>query len=305
MEAPIDRRQSENLSVTNAQPRVAPLGKSIGAEVTGIDVGAGVDEPSMAFIRDALNRHSVVVLRNQNFTSEDQVAFARRLGDIRTSFYNRYSVPGQPELSVVSNILKDGEAIGIADAGMLWHTDASYLKTPDMYTLLYGLEIPHRDGKAMGDTIFSSAWGAYDALPDAVKTRIDTLHATHSFADHLEKKKKAKNLKRAPLTAAQKAELPDVEHPVVRTHPLTQRRCLFVTEGHTSSIVGLPAEESDTLLQQLWDQIRKPEFHYRHSWRKGDLIIWDNCAVQHLAVFDYGDVPRRLHRAGVLGPVPY
>ena len=304
MQTSIDRPRSAQLAVTDNEPRVIALGMAIGAEVTGVDVGAGIDEAAMNVVRDALNRHSVIVLRDQHLSPSDQIAFSKRLGEIRTSFYNRYSVPGNPELSVVSNIMKDGEAIGIADAGMLWHTDGSYLKAPDMYTILYGIEIPHRDGKPIGDTIFSSAWAAYEALPEATKKAIAGLRATHSFTDHLEKKKKAKNLKRAPLTEAQKAELPDVDHPIVRTHPITGRACLFVTEGHTSSIVGLESDPSDALLKDLWDQIRKPEFQYRHSWKKGDLLIWDNCAVQHLAVFDYGDTPRRLHRAGVHGSVP-
>jgi taurine dioxygenase len=228
------------------------------------------------------------------------------LGDMRVSFYNRYGVPGQPELSVVSNIKReDGEAIGIADAGMLWHTDASYMKTPDMYTVLYGLEIPELDGKVLGDTVFTSAWQAYEALPEAMKKRIAGMRATHSFIHHLDKKKKGGNLKRAPLTEAQKAELPDVDHPIVRTHPVNGRSCLFVTEGHTSAVVGLPEAESDALLEALWTQLKDPAFHYRHSWRKGDLIVWDNCAVHHLAIFDYGEIPRRLHRAGILGPVPF
>ena len=305
METSLDRTRSTAPSATTALPRVVPLGKSIGAEVAGIDVGAGVDERAMDVVRDALNRYSVIVLRDQALTPADQIAFSRRLGEIRTSFYNRYSVPGHPELSVVSNIKKNGEAIGIADAGMLWHTDGSYLKAPDMYTILYGLEIPHRDGRPIGDTIFSSSWAAYDALPPALKARLAGMKATHSFADHLDKKKKAKNLKRAPLTAAQQAELPDVDHPVVRTHPVTGRACLFATEGHTSAIAGMDADESAALLTELWEQIRKPEFQYRHSWKKHDLLIWDNAAVQHLAVFDYDDVPRRLHRAGVHGSVPY
>ena len=285
--------------------RIIPLGSPIGAEVTGIDASVPISDLAMQTIWKALDDHSVIVLRDQRIAPANQVALARRLGDMRTSFYNRYSVPGQPELSVVSNIKEGGELIGIADAGMLWHTDASYLKTPDMYTLLYGIEIPQRDGKAIGDTLFSSTWAAYESLPAETKDRIAGARAIHSFTDHLEKKRQANNLKRAPLTEAQKAELPDVDHPVVRTHPRTGRRCLFVTEGHTSTIVGLPAQESAELLSLLWDQIRKPEFHYRHSWRKGDLVIWDNCAVQHLAVFDYGDTPRRLHRAGVMGTVPY
>jgi taurine dioxygenase len=280
-------------------------GPGIGAEILGVDAGKGLDDEAFAFVRNALHEYSVIVLRDQHLTPAEQVAFTGRLGDMRVSFYNRYGVPGQPELSVVSNIKReDGEAIGIADAGMLWHTDASYLKTPDMYTVLYGLEIPERDGQVLGDTVFTSAWQAYEALPEAMKKRLAGMRATHSFIHHLDKKKKAGNLKRAPLTEKQKAELPDVDHPIVRTHPVNGRPCLFVTEGHTSAVVGLPEAESDALLETLWNQLKNPAFHYRHTWRKGDLIVWDNCAVHHLAVFDYGDIPRRLHRAGILGPEP-
>lgn len=298
--------QASPLAAGRSSARAAvPLGAPIGAEIRGVDVAAGPSEQDYQFIRDALHQHSVIVLRGQDITPGQQKEFARRLGEMRTSFYNRYGVPGHPELTIVSNLKReDGEALGIADAGMLWHTDASYLKTPDMYTVLYGIEIPHRDGKAIGDTVFSSAWGAYDALPDAMKERVDGLRAVHSFAAHIEKKKARGQLKRAPLTAEQRAALPDVDHPVVRRHPVNGRKCLFVTEGHTSEIVGLPAAEGAELLRLLTEHVKQPQFHYRHSWRKGDLIVWDNCAVQHLAIFDYGDIPRRLHRAGILGPVP-
>jgi taurine dioxygenase len=277
----------------------------VGAEITGIDVNAGLDERSFNVVRDALHEYCVVVLPGQQLTPQGQIAFTKRFGEMRTSFYNRYGVPGFPELSIVSNILDDkGEAIGIADAGMLWHTDASYLPKPDMYTLLYGVEIPHAEGRPLGDTVFASSTRAFEALPAEMQTRLRGLRAVHSFIDHLEKKRRAGNLKRAPLTEKQKGELPDVLHPVVRTHPVTGRPCLYVTEGHTARIDGLSSEESDALLKQLADQLHNPKFHYRHKWTKGDLLIWDNCSAHHLAIFDYGDTPRRLHRAGVLGPVP-
>ncbi len=285
--------------------RVNELGPGVGAEVTGVDVKAGLDDRAFNIVRDALHEYSVVVLPGQDLPPEDQIAFTRRFGEMRTSFYNRYGVPGFPELSVVSNILDDkGEAIGIADAGMLWHTDASYLPRPDMYTLLYGIDIPQAGGASLGDTVFASSWRAFEALPPEMQSRLRGLRAMHSFIDHLEKKRQAGNLKRAPLTEKQKAELPDVLHPVVRTHPVTGRPCLYVTEGHTSRIEGLGDEESDALLKQLADHLHDPRFHYRHRWTKGDLLIWDNCSAHHLAIFDYGTKPRRLHRAGVLGTVP-
>ena len=288
-----------------ATPGVVLRGPGVGAEVTGVDVAGGVDAREFKTVLDALHEYSVIVLRGQTLSPDDQIAFTKRFGEMRTSFYNRYGVPGHPELSIVSNIVDEkGESIGIADAGMLWHTDASYLPTPDMYTLLYGIEIPQADGRPLGDPVFTSSQLAFEALPPDLQTRLRGLRAVHSFVDHLAKKQRAGNLKRAPLTAQQKAELPDVSHPIVRTHPVTGRPCLYVTEGHTSRIEGLADAESAELLGMLDAHLKNPRFHYRHQWKPGDLLIWDNCSAHHLAVFDYGTQPRRLHRAGVVGPVP-
>lgn len=287
-------------------PHVIPGSNGVGATVAGIEIAAGVDQADFKTVLDALHEYSVVVLPGQKLTPETQLAFARRLGELRTSFYNRYGVPGFPDLSVVSNILgEDGQAIGIADAGMLWHTDASYLPKPDMYSILYGIEIPVVDGKPRGDTLFTSSWRAFEALPAEMQARLKRLSAVHSFVGHIEKKRRAGNLKRAPLTEAQKAELPDVLHPVVRTHPVTGRPCLYVTEGHTTKIDGIDEQESDALLNFLGEHLKNPEFQYRHHWTAGDLLIWDNCSAHHLAIFDYGDIPRRMHRAGVLGAAPF
>lgn len=285
--------------------RAVPLPTPVGVEVEGLDIAAGPSESDYQFLRDALHEHSVLILHGQDITPQQQRDFAAHFGDLRTSFYNRYGVQDVPALSIVSNIRReDGEHIGIADAGMLWHTDGSYLKTPDMYTVLYGIQIPVRDGTVLGDTVFSSTWAAYEALPSELRQRLDGMRAVHSFSAHIEKKQAKGQLKRDPLTAQQRDALPDVEHPVVRRHPVNGRKCLFVTEGHTSRIVGMDGPEGEELLTFLTEHVKKPEFHYRHHWRKGDLIVWDNCAVQHLAVFDYGDIPRRLHRAGVAGTVP-
>jgi taurine dioxygenase len=297
--------QASAARAARATPAAIPMQAPIGAEIVGIDVAAGPSDADYAFLRDALHEHSVIVLRGQDISPQQEQAFAERFGELRTSFYNRYAVPGVPALTVVSNIRRaDGELIGIADAGMLWHTDGSYLQSPDLYTVLYGIEIPQQDGKVLGDTVFASAWGAYDALPPEMQRRVDGLRAVHSFSAHIAKKEAHGQLKRAPLSADQQKALPDVEHPVVRTHPANGRKCLFVTEGHTSRIVGLEPAESAQLLDFLTGHLKQPPFQYRHSWRKGDLLVWDNCAVQHLAVFDYGQVPRRLHRAGIAGPVP-
>ncbi|MGE0315150.1 MAG: TauD/TfdA dioxygenase family protein [Lautropia sp.] len=283
---------------------VRPLTPQVGAEILGVDVCEGIDERTFLRIRDALHRHGVIVLREQQLSPATQVRLAERFGPLRVSFYNKYAVPGHPELTVVSNIVEDGRSIGIADAGMLWHTDASYLRTPDAYTLLYAIEVPAPEGAPLGDTLFSSAAAAYEALTEHDRQRLDGLKGVHSFAWHLERKAQAGQLKRAPLSAAQKSETPDVQHPVVRTHPVTARRCLYVTEGHTAAIAGMSTADSDALLAELTAHLARPEFIYRHHWRPGDLVIWDNCTVHHLAVFDYGERRRRLHRTGICGPVP-
>jgi taurine dioxygenase len=286
-------------------PTVVPMNAPLGAQIEGADIAAGIDEPAMDVIRKAISDYSVIVLRDQHISPQQQTDFSKRFGEMRVSFYNRYGVPDHPELTTVSNIKDEsGKDIGIADAGMLWHSDASYLPQPDMYTLLYAVEVPHENGKPLGDTSFTNCWTAYDDLPHPLKDRLKDMKAVHSFVHHLAKKAAKGQLKRDPLTPEQKAALPDVEHPIVRTHPVNGRLCLYVTDGHTASIVGLPQAESDALLEELRQHIQQPRYHYRHSWRVGDVVIWDNAALQHLAHFDYGTIPRKLWRSGILGPVP-
>jgi len=281
-----------------------PLESPIGAEIKGIEVKDGLNEEHYAFVRQALDDYSVVILREQDVSPAAQRAFAAGIGTLRPLVYGRYSLPGFPEVMIVSNIKKDGQHIGISDAGSLWHSDGAYLREPDMYSLLYGIEIPQRDGRALGDTLFASVWKAYEALDEETQASLAGMHCINSFAWHLDKKASLGQLTRAPLTPEQKANTPDVEHPVVRRHPHTGRPCLYVNEAQTRAIVGLPEADSDALLARLCAHIVSPRFVYRHQWRKGDLVIWDNCAVQHLASFDYGDIPRLMHRTGTFGPAP-
>ncbi len=287
--------------------QVRPLAPALGAEILGLDLATALSRDAVQLVLDSLHRYGVVVVRDQHLTPDEQTAFMAMLGPIKKSSYSRanaFCVPGHPDMMVISNIVENGRNIGLMDAGAMWHADGTHLAHPDMYTALYALEVPHKDGKAVGDTLFASTAEAYDALPEALKQRIAGRKAVHSFTHHIEKKRRLGDLRRPPLTDAQKAELPDVEHPIVVAHPVTGRKNLFVTEGHTARIAGLPEAESEALLEELWAHIRKPEFIYRHSWRVGDLLIWDNRATQHLAIFDYGDLPRRMHRLETIGPVP-
>lgn len=286
-----------------SDPRIVPITPAIGAEIKEMDLARGVSDADMALARDALNRFSVIVLRDQHLSPPQQIEFSRRLGPIRVTYMSHLAPQGFTELLTISNIKKNGEPIGLVDAGALWHSDGSYVKIPDLYTVLYALEVPQRDGQVLGDTCFVSTAAAYDDLPTDIKRRIAGRKAVHSIEHHV-KKKIAANFKAPPLSAAQREALPDVEHPIIRTHPVTGRKCIYATEGHTRSIAGMPEAESEELLKFLWAHVTKPEYLYRHNWRVGDLVVWDNCATQHLAITDYGDIPRRLHRAGIAGPVP-
>jgi taurine dioxygenase len=283
--------------------RVVPLGPLTGAEIAGVDAAAGVGEADMQVIREALHASGVIVLRDQRLTPAQQVAFARQLGELRVSFFNKFAVEDCPELTIVSNIRReDGTPIGLVDAGALWHVDGSYLPKPDAYTVLYAQLIPERDGKALGDTAFAHNGAALAALPAGLQQRLRGLRALHSITEHVERKGAAGFYK--PPIDHNATPLPDVSHPVVRRHPVTGQECLLVTEGHTKEIEGMDSDESAALLRQLWDHSVRPEFVYQHNWRPGDLLAWDNCTVQHLAISDYGNLPRRLHRAGIGGGVP-
>ena len=228
----------------------------------------------------------------------------------------KMSVEGHPEILVISNVLdENGNAIGSQDAGRFWHSDLSYKKEPSMLSALYALEVPEKDGRVLGDTSFASTTAAYDALPADLKRRVDGLKNVHSYRHYRAKNIQAQKEEEARggrviqehvLTEEQLKSVPDVETPLVRTHPVTGRKGLFANEAHTSHIPGMSAAESEALLSQLYRHIVQPEFIYTHSWRAGDLLMWDNASVQHKATFDY-DLPLRrlMHRTTVRGTAPY
>lgn len=282
--------------------RVVPSSAPLGAEICGVDIGAGVAEPEMAGIKDALHQFKVVVLRNQGLTPEQQIAFSAHFGTLEPHVLPQYLVPGYKELVRVSNVLDDaGKPIGMVDAGRIWHADGHFLEQPNMYSMLYALEIPHADdGTPLGATKFASTAYAYAQLPEAMKQRLSGLKSVNSLAAvyaYMHGANAGKN--RPPLTEAQKRE---VVHPVVRTHPVTGEKCLYVSRAATMRIIGLPAAESDALIGELADSIVRDEVVYSHRWQVGDLLMWDNCGSQHLAVGDYQLPQRRLmHRTTVGG----
>jgi taurine dioxygenase len=294
---------------------VRRLGERLGAQIAGVDLSQPLDDAAFTRIRDAFFEHQVVVFRDQRLAPAQQVAFTRRFGELEHHVRKEHRLAGHPEILIVSNVVDaSGRAVGVQDAGRFWHSDLSYKRMPSLLSALYALEVPVKDGVVLGQTSFASVIAAYEGLPEAMQRRLEGLRNVHSYRYYRGKNVQAQKEEQArggrvvqeyTPSEEQMKSVPDVEVPVVRTHPVTGRKGLFVNEGHTACIVGLPEEESRELLAQLCAHIVRPQFRYEHQWRAGDLLMWDNVAVQHKANFDY-DLPLRrvMHRTTVRGDVP-
>ena len=284
---------------------ITPSGAALGAYISGIDAGPNLTERGLMRIRDALLRHSVVVLHDQDLTPDDQFAFMDRLYGIHAPFgiASPFAVEGKLQMQIISNITRGGKPIGINDAGLMWHTDTCSFPTPELFVSLHALEIPlGEDGAALGDTQWTSTIAAYEALPDAIKQELSGRRVSQNYGFHIEQMRVRGILTRGK--DIQKTDNMAQLHPAVRTHPITGRKLLYVNESYSERIEGLEPERSRALLEQLWAHITEERFRFRHSWRKGDFAIWDNAATQHIGTFDYGAIPRLLHRCGSDGPVP-
>lgn len=296
---------------------VVKLGQNIGAEIKGVDLSKSISDEVFQEIFQAFFDNEVVVFRDQNLQPSDQVSFTRRFGDLEKHVRKESLLKGMEEIFVISNMIgDDGKPIGAQDVGRFWHSDLSYKKVPSMLSALYSIVIPvDANGITKGDTQYSSATHSYSALPDELKQKLAELKAVHSYkyyrtinreAQSIDAINGGKKVMEPPLTEDMLKATPDVNPPLVRTHPVTKKKCLFINEGHTSHIEGMNAQESKDLLNSLYEHMVKPEFKYVHKWQKGDLLMWDNCALQHKATFDY-DLPlqRLMHRTTVRGSEPY
>lgn len=290
------------MSTINVVPSSAPLG----AEIQGVDLGANPGPASIQAIKDALHKYKVVVLRKQAITPDQQIAFSANFGTLEPHVLPQYLVPGYKDLVRVSNVLDDeGQPIGMIDAGRVWHSDGHFLAKPNMYSMLCALEVPHDDaGNPLGATQFANSANAYQRLGDAMRERLGKLRSINSLSGVYASLHRAGAAKqRAPLTEAQKRE---VEHPVIRTHPVTGERCVYVSKAATLRILGLSEEESGALIDELSELIVRDDNVYTHRWAVGDVLIWDNCTTQHLAIGDYALPQRRLmHRTTVGGSATF
>ena len=276
---------------------VRKIGRHLGAEISGVDLSKPLDERAFAAISDAFFEHQVVFFRGQKLTPSQQVAFTRRFGELEHHVRKEHRLEGYPEILVVSNVLDErGAAIGVQDAGRFWHSDLSYKQVPSLLSALYALEVPVRNGVVLGATSFASTTAAYEALPDDLKRRLQGLRNIHSYrfyraknlqAQREEQARGARVVEEHSPSDEQLKSVPDVEVPIVRTHPVTGRKSLFINEGHTARIVGLPEGEGAALLAQLYAHIVNPEFRYDKGFRtkssdpggkSTDTGEWRRCA---------------------------
>ncbi len=276
---------------------ITPSGAALGARIEGVDLSKPLDDATFDEVRRAFYEHEVVYFRGATLNDEDHIRLSARFGELRKLKLDQLHAH-HPEMFIVSNIVENGRHIGAYDAGLFWHTDGAYLKNPHAISALRALEIPIQDGRALGDTVFASMSKAYDALPQSMKKRLEGLQALQSIIHRHQKTLQSGRKKE--YNAAVRAD-PAAVHPVVRIHPVNGRKCLYVSEGYTVRIVGLPEDESKDLIAELTHHITRPEFHFRHTWQTHDLVMWDDCSTQHKATFDYALPLRRLmHRTTVI-----
>ncbi len=277
--------------------RVVPLDAPIGARIEGFDAGRPCDTATRQALNAAFRDYHLLVFPGRPMQPRETLGLAEVFGEARTQLLRYKRDGGVPEVSIMESTLKpDGSTDKTAIRAEDWHTDDSYFATPAKATLLHAIEIPSRGGA----TWFCNMCAVYDALPEATKRRIDGLQAVHGYDTP-----RARN-RPSPRTPQEIAETPDVVHPLVRTHPESGRKALYLNPNRLDRIVGLERAESDALLDELTEFARRPEFHFGHVWTLGDAVIWDNRCTMHRVVIDYPEGERRIMQRVLLeGDRPY
>jgi taurine dioxygenase len=267
---------------------IRPLTDVIGAEIVGVDLREPLDETTFARIRAAWLDRCVLLIRDQQIDQDEQARFAARFGELGRLVTKHDGQKYAPGVMLVSNIRENGKQIGVLpDGEMYFHSDQCYAERPTMATLLYAIEIPSHGG----NTLFANMYAAYETLPEDVKRRIDGLKALNVYDYFSNGTVRGASL--GDLTG--RSDVPSYAHPIVRTHPDTGRKALYVNRLMTDSIAGLDRAESDRLLEFLFQHQEDRRFVYEHVWRPGDLMMWDNRCTLH-ARTDFPPTERRLLR---------
>ena len=277
--------------------RLRPLTPNLGAEVSGIELSADMDDALFRTLYEVFLRYQVLLFPPHDLAPANQVAFARRFGEVQVHVMNQYHAAGYPELYRLSNLDRNGEPSGHhPDKGTLaWHTDGSWQRVTGQATIIYGEVIP----ESGGETHFCDMYGAYERLSPSWSKRIAGLRAVHNL-DFSRNRRHGED----PLTEAQRLAKPPVDHPIVRTHPETGRKCLFLGD-HAEYIQGMPYDEGRALIEELNALAVHADLTYEHCWKARELLVWDNRCVMHRATaYDAANEGRVIRRCTVLGEVP-
>ena len=274
---------------------IEPTGAVLGATIRGIDLARPLGERDFAQILLALGRHGVLRFPSQHLDLAALKRFSEQFGEIQGGGNREHDQTQEyPEIDILSNLKENGNYIGSPDAGQDWHTDMTYREVPGFVNVLYGIRIPHRDGKALGGTEFANMHLAYEALPGEIKARLDGMTATHNIEKFWEHMRRVHNSPRPPMTDAQRRRRPPVVHPLFLTHPITGKKVLYANPGYAMRINELPEDESDELLAFLFRHQLQPKFCHVHEWTEGDVLMWDNIGTLHQAWPDYTAEEHRL-----------
>lgn len=281
---------------------ITPTGATLGARIEGIDLSKPLSQSDRAAILRAFGDYAVLCFPGQSVEPGQQKAFAKLFGSLEINIAaGHYTAPGHPEVMILSNVIENGKAIGLSDAGQDWHTDMSYSKPIAFLNILHAIKVPVRDGVPLGSTEFLDMHAAYEDLPAAIKARIEGRTATHDFDKFWREMLKRPGTQRKPLTPEQRAAKPPVSHPIVLIHPISGKKALYCNVGYVMQIDGMDKAESDELLAFLFAHQVQEKYKYVHRWTVGDVLCWDNLWTMHNALPDYRpDEPRLMRRCQVM-----
>ena len=269
------------------------LGEGFGVEVEGVDLNS-LNENSFAEIRSAFYEHQVLVARAQHFTAVQFLKFARRFGRPEPHVIDQFHHPEHADILILSNVEKNGQPTGLADAGTYFHTDYSYLEVPARATTLYSIQVPKRGG----DTLFANQYAAYEDLPAELKNRIKDLVALHHYGNRDDLDKKSRTVA-SVLSEEQERKVRWVKHRVARPHPVTGRTALYAVSGSSFGIEGMAEDASPRLLEELKRHATQEQYRLRLKYGVGDVVIWDNASLLHSATLTDPQDPRTLWRITV------
>lgn len=283
-----------------AQPpptlQMKPLSPALGAEIRGVDLSQPLSDATFQAVRDYWHEHSVLCIPGQVLGEMDQVRFAERFGELSTT-QGEYAISkSHPSIMYITNEKEDGKYVGaLPDGEMYFHSDMCYVEHPSLATFLYAMEIP----SVGGNTLFANMYKAYDALPEETKQRLAGLKAVNSYEPGTSAPMVAMRTRSQPSRTAR-----SYAQPVVCTHPATGKKTLYINRLMTEYIVGMPREESNTLLESLFDHQERRQFIYEHRWTRGDLIMWDNLCILHARGDFNANELRKLRRVVAIQPNP-